>query len=321
MNSAKDLTDLKTMHGVSVVVPVFQSLQTLEQLCGRIVDALPGRAVEIVLVDDGSELPTWQTVLRLAQRPHVVGLRLSRNSGQHAALLAGVRHARFDSIVTLDDDLQNPPEEMPRLLEALEEEGVDLVYGWCPAPAHRWWRRAGSSFLRRTIFWLVGAQSTDRTGSFRAFRTRLRDGFSGSVGPGVSLDALLSWTTTRLRWVEVAHEGRQDGRSGYTFRMLSRFAFDVVTGYSTAPLRLVTRLGVLSALFGLTVLTYVVGGYLVRGTSVTGFPFLASLIALFSGAQMLSIGILGEYLGRTHVRVMGRPAYVVAEIAGQEPAS
>ncbi len=312
----------RLLPGVSVVVPVYQASRTLTPLCDRIAAALQGRDWEIILVDDGSDLPTWRVVAGLAARPEVRGLRLSRNSGQHAALLAGVREARYDVTVTMDDDLQNPPEEIGTLLDALAQEDVDLVYGWSAAPAHRWWRRAGSSLLRRAILRLVGARGTDRIGAFRAFRTRLRTGFSGSLGPGVSLDALLSWTTTRSRWVEVAHHERQDGRSGYSFRMLSRFALDVVTGYSNAPLKLVTRLGFLSALFGLAVLIYVIGGYLARGTSVAGFPFIASLIALFSGAQMLSLGIIGEYLGRTHVRVMGRPAYVVAEIVGDlEPTS
>jgi glycosyltransferase involved in cell wall biosynthesis len=303
--------------GVSVVVPVFQSSRTLLPLCERVADSLRDRDHEIILVDDGSEPPTWRAVAKLAARPNVIGVRLSRNSGQHAALLAGVRQARFDVIVTLDDDLQNPPEEIPRLLDALDAEGVDLVYGWSSLSAHRWWRRAGSSLLRKVVLRLLGAGDTERIGPFRAFRTRLRDGFSDGLGPGVSLDALLSWTTTRSQWVEVAHVERQDGRSGYTVRMLSKFAFDVVTGFSTAPLKLVSRLGFAAAAFGFIVLVYVVGGYFIRGTSVAGFAFMASLIALFSGAQMLSIGILGEYLGRTHVRVMGQPTYVVAEIVGR----
>lgn len=309
---------METVHGVTVVVPVYQSSRTLEPLCDRIAAAVTDRPWEILLVDDGSDEQTWREVCRLSERANVLGMRLSRNAGQHAALLAGVRQARFDITVTLDGDLQNPPEEIPRLLEALHGQSVDLVYGWTPVAAHRWWRRKGSSLLRQSILRILGAKGTDRIGPFRAFRTRLREGFSGSVGPGVSLDALLSWTTTRADWVPVAHAAREDGQSGYTFRMLSKFALDVITGYSTAPLKMVTRLGVLSAFFGLGVLVYVVGGYLIRGTSVAGFPFVASLIALFSGAQMLSIGILGEYLGRTHVRVMGRPAYVIAETVGQE---
>ena len=308
---------MRLERGVSVVVPVYGSVGSLTPLCDRLDTSLRGRLFEIVLVDDGSGPTTWAKVRELAERPEVRGIRLSRNSGQHAALLAGIRAARFDTVVTLDDDLQNPPEEVPRLLDVLDErKDVDLVYGWSGNRSHRWWRRAGSTVLRRAVLRHLGAQGTDRIGSFRAFRTRLRDGFSESVGPGVSIDALLSWSTTRATSVEVDHHDRSDGRSGYSLRTLRRFALDVITGYSTVPLRMVTRLGVLSALFGLGVLVYVVGRYLAGGTTVAGFPFLASIIALFSGAQMLSLGIIGEYLGRTHVRVMGRPAYVVAESVG-----
>lgn len=300
--------------GVSAVIPVYGSVASLFPLCDRLSAALEGHAFEIILVDDGSGTATWETIERLATRPEIRGIRLSRNSGQHSALLAGIRAARFDVTVTLDDDLQNPPEDVPRLLQALAERGdLDLVYGWSDNRSHRLWRRVGSAVLRRAVLRSLGAQGTDRIGPFRAFRTRLRDGFSASVGPGVSIDALLAWTTMRSTWTEVSHHERSDGSSGYSVRTLRRFALDVITGYSTVPLRMVTRLGLLSALFGFGVLVYVLGSYLVSGTRVAGFPFLASMIALFSGAQMLSLGIIGEYLGRTHVRVMGRPAYVIAE--------
>lgn len=303
--------------GVSAVVPVYGSVASLAPLCDRLVAALEGRTFEVILVDDGSATPTWAAIAGLTARQFIRGIRLSRNSGQHAALLAGIRAARFDTIVTLDDDLQNPPEEIPRLLQELaEREDIDLVYGWSQNRSHRLWRRIGSALLRHAVLRSLGATGTDRIGSFRAFRTRLRDGFSGSVGPGVSIDALLAWSTTRSTTIEVAHHERSDGHSGYSLATLRRFALDVITGYSTVPLRIVTRLGVVTALFGFGVLVYVVGSYFVRGTSVAGFPFLASMIALFSGTQMLSLGIIGEYLGRTHARVMGRPAYVVAESIG-----
>lgn len=304
-------------NGVSVVVPVYNSDATLPPLCDRIAGALGDRNWEIILVDDGSVGATWDTIRRLAGRDRIRGARLGRNAGQHAALLAGIRMARYDTVVTIDDDLQNPPEEVPRLLDVFRTRSdIDVVYGWSPTTVHRWWRRVGSAVLRRSVLKFLGATGTDRIGTFRAFRTNLREGFRESVGPGVSIDALLAWSTDRSTWVEVAHHQREDRHSGYSFRALWRFALDVITGYSTVPLRMVTRLGLLSALFGLGVLGYVVGRYLTGGTSVAGFPFLASLIALFSGAQMLSLGVIGEYLGRTHVRVMGRPTYVVAETVG-----
>jgi undecaprenyl-phosphate 4-deoxy-4-formamido-L-arabinose transferase len=217
------------------------------------------------------------------------------------------------TIVTIDDDLQNPPEEIPRLVERLELGDVDVVYGHTPTTSHSWFRRVASIGVRRTVARSTGLGSLLYAGPFRAFRTDLREGFAGAVGPGVSLDVLLSWSTQRFGHVEVRHDARADGESGYTLRKLIRFAFDTLTGYSTALLNVVTLLGIAAVALGLGILAWVFGQYFLTGTSVAGFPFLASSIALFSGAQMLSLGILGQYLGRIHLRVQGRPTYHIAE--------
>jgi glycosyltransferase involved in cell wall biosynthesis len=304
---------------VSVVVPVYRSTGSLQPLLERVRAALGDRANEVVFVDDGSPPATWEVLRELARRPEVTAVRLGRNAGQHAALLAGVRRARYATVVTLDDDLQNPPEMIPRLLDALETQGVDVVYGWSPDTEHAWWRRAGSATIRRTISTALGMPEAARMGAFRAFRTSLRDGFASDLGPGVSLDALLTWSTSRFGFVEVEHHARAEGRSGYKLRHLLRFAVDMLTGYSTLPLRAVTMLGLVSSFFGLGVLAYVLVRYAVEGTSVAGFPFLASLVAIFSGAQMLSLGIIGEYLGRMHLRLQRRPTYAVAEVVRAGP--
>jgi glycosyltransferase involved in cell wall biosynthesis len=305
--------------GVSVVVPVFRSTATLQPLLERVQSAVGDRPYELVFVDDGSPPATWEVLRELARRPGVTAVRLGRNAGQHAALLAGVRRARYATVVTLDDDLQNPPEMIPRLLDALETQGADVIYGWSPDTGHAWWRRAGSATIRRTISTALRTPEAARMGAFRAFRTSLRDGFASELGPGVSLDALLSWSTDRFGVVEVEHHQRAEGRSGYQLGRLLRFAVDMLTGYSTLPLRAVTLLGLLTSTFGLGVLAYVLVRYAIAGTSVAGFPFLASLIAIFSGAQMLSLGIIGEYLGRMHLRLQRRPTYAVAEVLQAGP--
>jgi undecaprenyl-phosphate 4-deoxy-4-formamido-L-arabinose transferase len=215
--------------------------------------------------------------------------------------------------VTLDDDLQNPPEEIPRLLARLEEGDVDVVYGYTPQTSHSRFRRVASVGVRRAVARATRLDSVQYLAPFRAFRTDLRDGFAGAVGPGVSLDVLLGWSTQRFGHVEVRHDVRADGESGYTIGKLLRFAFDTMTGYSTSLLNIVTALGFASVALGLGILTWVLGRYFTQGVSVAGFPFLASSIALFSGAQMLSLGIIGQYVGRIHVRVEGRQTYHIAE--------
>lgn len=304
-------TDLDV--GVSIVVPVYRSTSSLVDLVERASQTLSSTPHEFVLVDDGSPGDSWSVIVKLSQRYPVIGIRLGRNVGQQAALLAGVRVARFDRTVTLDDDLQNPPEEIPRLLKALEEQNVDLVFGFRTVLATKWWRRGGSRLLRLVVSTVAGDQNLRHSSPFRAFRTQLRDASSMVTGSRVILDGLLLWGTGRVGHIEVEHHRRAHNRSGYGFRQLVGIAFDVVTGYSTRPLRATSWLGFLSAGFGLGILVYVIGRYLVTGTSVAGFPFLASIVALFAGAQLVALGIMGEYLARMHIRLSGQPIYVVAE--------
>ncbi len=301
--------------GVSVVVPVYRSEQTLAPLVERVAAALADvPAWEVVLVDDGSGGATWPTVARLAaEHPRVRGLRLSRNYGQHNALVAGLRAARYDTTITIDDDLQNPPEEIPRLLARLAEGDLDVVYGVPEQAEQALWRRLAGRMSRRAMRTVLGMKSAPEVTSFRAFRTRLRDAFEGQLGTNVALDALLSWGTTRFGSIPVTHAPRTEGESNYTFGKLVRFTLDTTTGYSAVPLQVASITGLIAALFGVVILVWAVGRPLVTGESVPGFPFLASIIAIFSGVQLFTLGIIGEYLARMHFRVMSKPTYVVSE--------
>lgn len=299
--------------GVSVVVPVYRSTSSLFELVRRVSQTLSVTPHELVLVDDGSSGETWSVIVELSEQYPVTGIRLGRNAGQQAALLAGVRAAQFDTTVTLDDDLQNPPEEILRMLRALDELNVDLVYGYRKTLATAWWRSAGSRALRAAVSMLARDLQLRYLSPFRAFRTQLRDAAATVTGPRLVLDGILQWGTDRVGHIEVDHHERAHGRSGYGVRQLFVFALDVVTGYSTRPLRVTAWLGFLSAALGLGILSYVIGRYMLVGTNVAGFPFLASIIALFSGAQLLALGIIGEYLARIHMRMLGQPTYVIAE--------
>jgi len=299
--------------GVSIVVPVFRSEKTLNELVNRITKSVSNKSVEIILVDDASGDETWTTICSIArQNSMVTGIRLGRNSGQHGALLAGVRAAKFQTVVTLDDDLQNPPEEINKLIDALVP-GVDVVYGVSTEVKQNFYRRAGSKLVRKFFASALGFNSAVSMSSFRTFRTVLREGFNTALGPNVSLDALLTWSTTRFTVVEVKHDERKVGDSHYTFRKLVRFMIDMATGYSALPLRLASALGFLTISFGAVLLVYVIGRPIITGERVQGFPMLASTIIIFSGVQIFLLGILGEYIGRMHFRVMNKPTYMVAE--------
>ena len=298
---------------VSIIVPVYRSTESLHPLVNRLEEALAGREFEIILVDDGSPSATWEIAADLAMtHASVSAMRLGRNFGQHNALLAGICSARHPVIVTMDDDLQNPPEEVPRLLSALVP-GVDVVYGISSNVAQHAWRRFGSSLSRRVISQL-GAVNATHMSSFRVIRRDLRESFPEDLGPSVSLDAMLSWVTERFATIEVQHADRHDGESNYSASRLVRFAIDVATGYSAVPLQIALTLGLATAAFGVAVLAYVLIRFAVSGTSVAGFPFLASIIAIFSGVQLLTLGVIGEYLARMHFRIMRKPTYVIAEV-------
>jgi glycosyltransferase involved in cell wall biosynthesis len=300
---------------LSVVVPVYNSANTLEPLVARIATVLGDYAPawEIILVDDGSTDASWETVTRLASSAqHCRGFRLMRNYGQHNALLAGIRHARYDTTVTIDDDLQNPPEEIPVLVNELSV-GVDVVYGAPLGAAHGSARRLSSRITKLALKGVLGAEVATKISAFRAFRTHLRAGFADVRGPTVNIDVLLSWSTTNYRAVRVRHDERAAGASNYTRRQLVRHALNMLTGFSTMPLRLASFVGFGFTLVGMGILTYVVIRYLQSGGVVPGFAFLASMVAIFSGAQLFTIGIIGEYLARMYHRMTERPSYVVGE--------
>ncbi|MDP3891506.1 glycosyltransferase family 2 protein [Nocardioides sp.] len=309
----------RSTHGaVSVVVPCYQSSQTLQPLVEQLLDARPTATdeFEIVLVVDGSPDATWDVARDLAERHGPVrGIHLSRNYGQHNAIVAGIREARHPVVVTMDDDLQHRPGEVPRLLAALTPD-LDLVYGVPVAEEHTFWRSFASRFVKHLIARGLGITSATSISAFRAFRTRLRDGFAELAGPHASVDVALSWATTRIGSVPVEMDARAEGRSNYSFRMLLRHASNMLLGYSTAPLRLVGYLGFLCAALGTVLLGVVLWQYFTGSTTVQGFTTLASMVAVFSGAQMLAIGVLGEYLGRVHINSVGQPTYVVAERSG-----
>jgi undecaprenyl-phosphate 4-deoxy-4-formamido-L-arabinose transferase len=236
-----------------------------------------------------------------------------RNYGQHNALLCGIRTARFDVIVTMDDDLQHPPEELPVLLSRLSE-GHDVVYGTPIEEQHGVLRGLASRVTKMVLQSAMGAETATKVSAWRAIRRDVCRAFADYQNSFVSIDVLLTWGTTRFSWVRVRHDPRTIGQSNYTVGKLVRHALNMMTGFSTFPLQLASMVGFFFTLFGVAVLAYVLGRYLLQGTSVAGFPFLASGIAIFSGAQLFALGIIGEYLARMHVRTLDRPAYVVRSV-------
>jgi undecaprenyl-phosphate 4-deoxy-4-formamido-L-arabinose transferase len=276
---------------------------------------MPGEtsAYEVILVVDGSPDNTWDVAKELSGRySSVRAIRLARNYGQHNALIAGVRAARYELVITMDDDLQHPPDQLPVLLKALTDD-LDLVYGVAEEEEHGFLRSLASRSVKLGLATVLGVREAKSLSALRVFRTFLRDGFDGLQGPHAEIDVAFSWGTTRIGAATVRMDDRANGRSNYSVKKLFGHALNMVLGYSTRPLRAVSYLGLGCAALGLALLGYVLWVYFVGDTTVAGFTSIASMVALFSGAQMLAIGVLGEYVGRLHSGGMGRPTYVVRE--------
>jgi glycosyltransferase involved in cell wall biosynthesis len=300
--------------GISVIVPVYNSAVTLNDLIEQLGKVLPSLAgeYEVILINDGSHDNSWETIEKIChENTWVQGVNMMRNYGQHNALVCGMRLAKFDISVTMDDDLQHPPSEIHKLLEPLSQ-GSDVVYGVPLKLPHSWWRNAFSRLTKKILAMVMGIPTIRDIGAFRAFRTDIRRASDLFQSPTVILDVLLSWGTTRFTTVQVEEAPRQSGQSNYKFSQLASQAFLILTGFSTVPLRMTNWLGFISTFFGLVVLVYVVVLYFTAG-SIPGFPFLASMIAIFSGTQLFALGIFGEYLARIFDRSMERPTYVISE--------
>lgn len=307
---------------LSVVVPVYNSEGSLRPLVERLEPVLRAIAgeFELILVNDGSRDGSWAVVAELAARhPWIRGLDLMRNYGQHNALLCGIRAARHGIVLTMDDDLQHPPEEIPKLLAELAR-GADVVYGTPAQESHGFLRDLASQATKLALQKSMGAATARRVSAFRAFRTPVRDAFADYRNQYVSIDVLLTWGTTRFSAVVVRHDPRTIGASNYTLRKLLTHALNMVTGFSAAPLQLASVVGFACTLFGVVILAYVLWNKIVHGSDVRGFTFLASMIAIFSGAQLFALGVLGEYLARMHFRMMDRPTYAVRGAATEREA-
>jgi undecaprenyl-phosphate 4-deoxy-4-formamido-L-arabinose transferase len=297
---------------LSVVIPVYNSEMVLRPLIQRLAPVLAeiAQPYELILVNDGSRDASWHVIDDLVGEHHWIrGIDMMRNVGQHNALLCGIRAARYGTVLTMDDDLQHPPEEIWKLLRALSGS-ADVVYGTPESETHGFVRDLASQIAKLALQKSMGAETARKVSAFRAFRTQLRDAFSDYKSQYVSIDVLLTWGTTRFTSVPVRHDPRAIGVSNYTYRKLLTHAMNMVTGFSTLPLQFASLTGFVFTLFGILLLMVVGVNYVLRATP-PGFTFIASVIAIFSGAQLFALGIMGEYLARIHSRMMDRPTYSV----------
>lgn len=304
------------MASLSIVVPVYNSQESIGELADALAVVLPtlADAYELIMVEDDSRDDSWSAVQAITEKyDWATGIKFMRNYGQHNAILCGIRAAQYDVVATMDDDLQHPPEELKKLLDKLDE-GYDVVYGSPVEQPHGFLRGLASRTTKYFLQQTMGADVAQHASAFRVLRTDLRQAFANYNEPTVIIDVLLTWATKRFAAVKVTHRPRPYGVSNYTVGKLINHAFSMMTGFSTVPLRFASILGLIMTVFGLILLFYVL---VIRlfffgwEGEAPGFTFLASMVAIFSGAQLFALGIIGEYLARMHFRLMNKPAYIV----------
>jgi undecaprenyl-phosphate 4-deoxy-4-formamido-L-arabinose transferase len=290
-------------RSISVVVPVFRSGAILEVLYQRLVPVLDQASTqwEVILVDDASGDGSFDAILRLRQAdPRIKAVRLARNMGQHYATLCGLQRAQGDYVLTLDDDLQNPPEEIPAFLDAIDS-GYDVVIGSIPGTKrHSWTRNLASRAIQSLVGHVLGKPRDLTLTSYRCLSRRANARISAFRGAHPYMPALIlgSIPADRIANIPVAHHERASGRSQYTLRKLVKLASYLLINHSALPLRMVAMWGFVLSIASVLYAGYVTIDALVNGSQVRGWATLAVLVSFLSGSMLLGLGVLGEYLGR-----------------------
>ena len=302
---------------VSFVIPLYNSAETIAGVV-REIEALPiDGGHEIVLVNDGSTDRTAAVCRELlaSVRVPMIYIEHARNYGEHNAVLTGWRHASGEYFVNLDDDGQNPPSEARRLWDEAKRSGLDVIFGHYVEKKHSIWRNVGSRLTNRMTDWALDKPPGFYLSSFRCVAAFVARQVVGYAGPYPYIDGLILQVTQRIGSVTVRHESRRAGRSTYTLRRLIRLWLSAWVNFSVLPLRVATVLGLILAGAGVIALAAVAYLWLQNIGPGYGFGWLMAALLVFSGTQLVLLGLIGEYIGRMFLTVNQRPQSIVREIA------
>lgn len=320
------MTKVEPIHKVSVVIPVYNEQESLPELIRRTTAAceMLGKDYEILLVDDGSSDESASMLSDAAEEPgsHIVAVLLNRNYGQHNAIMAGFSHVTGDLIVTLDADLQNPPEEIPRLV-AKADEGYDVVGTVRQNRQDTWFRKRASRLINRLIQSTTGKAMGDYGCMLRAYRRHIVDAMLHCHERSTFIPILANTFARKAIEIPVHHAEREFGESKYSFMRLINLMYDLVTCLTTTPLRMLSVFGSIIAVLGFTLSVLLVVLRLAFGPqwAAEGVFMLFAVLFMFIGAQFVAMGLLGEYIGRIYTDVRARPRYFIQRVVSRDVVS
>lgn len=307
------------MKKVSFVIPCYRSEKTLESVITEIKDTMAGLmqyGYEIILVNDCSPDDTWKTIEKLScENENIIGINLSKNFGQHAALMAGFRETQGDYVVCLDDDGQTPANEVDKLLQALEE-GHDAVYAKYGNKKHSSFRNLGSKVNELMTRIMLGKPKELFISSYFGVKRFVVEDMIRYQNSYPYVIGLVLRATKNIVNVDVTHREREEGKSGYTLKKLLGLWFNGFTAFSVTPLRIATIIGVLCALVGFAYGLYIFIRRLLDPNMVVGFSSIMCVILFVGGMMMIMLGLVGEYIGRIYISLNNSPQYVIREKTG-----
>lgn len=304
---------------ISVVIPVYNGAKTISNLADELVNTLKDYKLEIVLVNDGSKDTSHKVCVSIFEkyRSTVKYINLARNFGEHNAVMAGLNASTGDYAVIIDDDFQNPPKEIPRLVDKAVSGEFDVVYSFYDMKRHSWFRNIGSAFNNLVANFLLDKPRDLYLSSFKCIKRNIAQEIVKYKGPYPYIDGLILRSTQNIGKVSVKHVDRKVGKSGYTIKKLVGLWLNMFVNFSVFPLRVSAFLGFLFLVLGLISSAYIIIERIVNPEMPMGITSILVAILVFGGIQLLILGLIGEYLGKLFLMTNHTPQYVIRQTYGE----
>jgi len=307
---------MKNDQKLSIVIPVYNAASTIRELVEKLIGNLGPQNLQIVLVNDGSKDASHQACLDTAAKypQNLIYLNLAKNFGEHNAVIAGLNYAQGDYTVIMDDDLQNPPEEVPRLVDEAISKQYDIVYTYYDKKQDSWLRNTGSKFNDWVANCMLQKPKGLYLSSFKVFSKLIVQEVINYKGPYPYIDGLALRCTNNIGKLKVRHDRREEGKSGYTFKKLVRLWLNMFVNFSIVPLRVSFFLGLIFSCLGVILSIFIVIDKLLNPQIPLGWPSLIITVMVFSGVQLLILGLIGEYIGHLLLSHNRKPQFVVRNV-------